>query len=73
MSEIGRLEARLGGQIDLVRRDVNDLQGESKNKKQKHWDSRIAWFSLIGGAAVVILIEFAKWLISVLSKPSPTP
>jgi hypothetical protein len=33
MSEIGRLEAKLGGQIELIRRDVNDLQAESKDKK----------------------------------------
>ncbi len=73
MSEIGRLEAKLGGQIELIRRDVNDLQAESKDKKQKRWDSRIAWFSIIGGAIVFILIEVAKWLFSILFKPSPSP
>ena len=73
MSEIGRLEAKLGGQIELIRRDVNDLQAESKDKKQKRWDSRIALFSIIGGAIVFILIEVAKWLFSILSKTSPNP
>jgi hypothetical protein len=73
ISEIGRLETKLGGQIELIRRDVNDFQAESKDKKQKRWDSRIAWFSIIGGAIVVILIEGAKRLFSILFKPSPSP
>jgi len=73
MSEIGRLEDKLGGQIELIRRDINDLQAESKEKKQKRWDSRIVWFSIIGAAILAILIEVAKWLYPILIKPGPSP
>ncbi len=73
ISELSRFEATLSGQIELIRRDVSDLQAESKGKKQKRWDYRIALFSIIGGATVLILIEGAKWLFSILSKTSPSP
>jgi len=73
MSEIGRVETKLGSQMELIRRDVNDLQAESKDKKQRRWDSRIAWFSIIGGIIVVIVIEVGKWLFSILFKTSPSP
>jgi hypothetical protein len=40
MSEIGRLEARLGGQIDLVRRDVNDCRSSAIMGHKRGYENR---------------------------------
>jgi hypothetical protein len=53
------LKAELGGQIDILRRDINDLQSEKQQKQHKRWDIKLMLLSglivlLITGVGAVI-------------------
>lgn len=53
------LKAELGGQIDILRKDINDLQAEKQHKQHKRWDIKVMLLSafivlLITGIGVVI-------------------
>jgi hypothetical protein len=39
------LKAELGGQIDILRRDINDLQSEKQQKQHKRWDIKLMLLS----------------------------
>jgi len=62
-SELDKQIAQVDGKIELIRRDINDLQGERHQKHQHGWDKKMVFYSVLGGGVVAGAIELARWLI----------
>ena len=55
-------KAELSGQIDLLRRDINDLRDQQRQREQQKWDLRkilLSGLALIAAAAVGALVMWA--------------
>jgi type II secretory pathway component PulL len=62
-AQVEKQKAELDGKIDLLHKDINDLQGKRHDKNQRRWDTRVLVLSIIVTAIVTFILGMlaANW------------
>jgi hypothetical protein len=58
------LKAELGGQIDILRRDITELQGKREQHQQRGWDVRKIVLEALGYIAASGIGALIMWLLT---------